>query len=167
MPASIALAEVLWAQQLDVAVTLPAALRRTEADCVRLGDRRVRLVKGSLRGAPAVAFQQPLEIDKAFVRCARRLLHGPGVPSFATHDSRLVEIALDLARRSGRPSGTYEFTFFMGRQEGIAHRLAADGERVRVYVPYGTQWFERLVAGLAEQPSSLVSALRSLLPGSS
>ncbi len=167
VPASLTMAAALWADGLDVGVTVPAALRATEAACERLGDRRVRLVKGSLRGEPGAAFQHPVEIDKAFVRCARRLLSGAGTPSFATHDSRLVEIVEDLAVRSGRPAGTFELTFFMGRQEGLQRRLAAGGHRVRVYVPYGPQWFERLVAGLAEQPSSLGSALLSLLPGSS
>ena len=145
--------------------SLPAALRRTEADCARLAHRRIRLVKGAYRGDPGAAHSQPIEIDKAFVRCAKRLLAGDGEPSFATHDSRLVEIVQSLSRRYERPRHTYEFAFFMGRQEGAQERLLADGERVRVYIPYGPDWFERLVGGLAEQPSSIAAAMRSLLPG--
>lgn len=162
---------IAWAEESNgrghpVGVTLQACMRRTEADCARLADRRVRLVKGVHRGGPGVAFGHPMEVDKAFVRCAKVLLHGTGEPSFATHDLRLVEIVESLATRNARAHHSYEFAFFMGRQEGTQDRLAAEGERVRVYVPYGPDWFERLVGGLAEQPSSIAAAVRSLLPWS-
>ncbi|MCX6433450.1 MAG: proline dehydrogenase family protein [Actinobacteria bacterium] len=148
----------LHAAGMPVGVTLPAVLRRTAADCERFAGRRVRLVKGGHRGTAAVAYAHPIEIDKSFVRCAKTLLRGGGEPSFATHDPRA---------RYGRPRHSYEFAFFMGRQEAAQERLLAAGERVRIYVPYGPDWFERLVGGLAEQPSSISAALRSLLPGSS
>ncbi len=159
--------EALHAAGTPVGVTLPAVLRRTAADCERFADRRVRLVKGGHRGASAVAYSHPIEIDKSFIRCAKTLLRGAGEPSFATHDPRLIEILESLTARYERPRQSYEFAFFMGRQEAAQERLLAAGERVRVYVPYGPDWFERLVGGLAEQPSSIAAALRSLLPGSS
>ena len=158
---------MLWAAGLPVGLTLSAALRRTEADCGRLAHRRIRLVKGSYRGDPQAALTQPIEIDKAYVRCSKRLLAGDGNPSFATHDPRLVEIVRSLARRYGRDQHTYEFAMYMGRQEGTQEQLLEEGERVRVYVPYGPDWFERLVGGLAEQPSTIRAAVRSLLPGAS
>ena len=151
---------------LDVGMTLPAVLLRSEADCERFADRRVRLVKGGRAAEASVAHSLPIEIDKAYVRCAKKLLRGKGDPSFATHDPRLLEILESLIARYERPRHTYEFAFFMGRQEGAQERLLAAGERVRVYVPYGPDWFERLVGGLAEQPSSIAAAVRSLLPGS-
>ena len=77
-----------------------------------------------------------------------------------------MEIVESLAERYGRPQQTYEYAFYMGRLEGTQQRLLDRGERVRVYVPYGPDWFERLVGGLAEQPSTVAAALRSLLPGS-
>ncbi len=162
--ASLGAARELWNAGLDVSITLPAARRATEADCDTLGDRRVRLVKGTATEESAGAYRQAAEIDKAFVRCARRLLRADGAPSFATHDPRLVEIVEAVAARTGRAVGSYEFTFFMGRQEGLARRLVESGHRVRVYAPYGPHWFERLVAGLAEQPSGLAAAVRSLFP---
>lgn len=170
-PATDTTVSLMWADQfhldgLDVGVTLPAALRRTEADCGRLAGRRVRIVKGVRSGSPNLAFGQPIEIDKAFVRCAKVLLRGEGDPSFATHDPRLIEIVQSLVGRYGRPRQSYEFALFMGRLEGAQERLLTEGERVRVYVPYGPEWFERLVAGLAEQPSTVAAALRSMLPGS-
>ena len=165
--ATIAMVDALHAGGLDVGITLPAAVRRTEADCVRLADRRVRLIKGSRKGDPAVSYGQPYEIDKAYVRCAKALLAGSGDASFATHDARLIEILESLVGRYGRIRHSYEFALFMGRQEGAQERLLAAGERVRVYVPYGPDWFERLVGGLAEEPGTVSAALRSLLPGAS
>lgn len=164
---TLAMVAALHAQGHDVGVTLPAVLRRTEADCRLLAGRRVRLVKGGHRAEPALAYGQPIEVDKAYVRCAKALLKGDGEPSFATHDPRIIEILGSLAARYGRARHTYEYAFFMGRQEGEQERLLAQGERVRVYVPYGPDWFERLVGGLAEQPSTITAAVRSLLPGSS
>ncbi len=165
--ATLAMVDDLHAEGLEVGITLPAALRRTEADCVRLADRRVRLIKGARKGDPALAYGQPYEIDKAFVRCAKALLRGTGDASFSTHDARLIEILETLVARGGRTRHSYEFALFMGRQEGTQERLLAAGERVRVYVPYGPDWFERLVGGLAEEPGTVTAALRSLLPGAS
>lgn len=164
---AIAWAQALEAEGLELGLTLPAALHRTEQDCARLADGRIRLVKGGHRGLSSIAFQQPAEVDKAYIRSAKALLRGTGEPSFATHDPRIVEILQTLVTRYDRARQSYEFTFFMGRQEGLQERLLASGERVRIYVPYGPEWFERLVGGLSEQSSSVSSALRSLLPGSS
>jgi proline dehydrogenase len=163
---TISWVEDLHGKGLDVGLTLPAVLKRSEADCTRFADGRVRLVKGGHLADFAAAHSQPIEIDKAYVRCARTLLRGKGDPSFATHDPRLLAILESLVVRYERPHHTFEYAFFMGRQEGAQERLLAAGERVRVYVPYGPDWFERLVGGLAEQPSSIVAAVRSLLPGS-
>jgi proline dehydrogenase len=150
---------------LLVGATLQANLLRAEDDCRRLADQRVRLVKGGYRESAAVAHRQPAEIDKAFVRCAKILLKGRGEPSFATHDPRLIEIIEDVAQRYGRAVQTYEFAFYMGRMQAEQTRLCDGGHRVRIYVPYGPDWFARLVGGLAEQPASITSAVRSLLPG--
>ena len=157
----------LHARALPVGVTLQACLRRTETDCRRLADRRVRLVKGAHRGDPHAPHEQPLEVDKAYVRCAKTLLGGNGNPSFATHDPRLIEILESLAERFQREPHSFEYAFYMGRLEGAQVRLSEAGDRVRIYVPYGPDWFERLVGGLAEQHTSIVAAVTSLLPGTS
>ncbi len=162
--ASRRLGEELDADGTSVGITLASALRGAELECRRLDGRRVRLVKGGRHGDPEY-FQQPIEIDKAYVRCAKALLKGTGDHSFATHDPRLLDIVVALARKYDRPPHTYEFAFFLGRQEGAQDRLLSEGERVRIYVPYGPQWFERLVGGLAEQSSGIGAALRSFLPG--
>lgn len=157
-----------WARALgdagiDIGVTLPAILRSTEREAAAWADRRVRLVKGAHGGGPE-AYRQPLETDKAFVRTAKVLLRGSGQPSFATHDPRLIAIIEDRAAAYGRSPGSFEFAFYLGRQSGEQDRLLAAGQQVRVYVPFGHRWMERLVGGLAEQPTGIASAVRSLLP---
>jgi proline dehydrogenase len=151
---------------LLVGATIQARLKRSEEDCRRFADRRVRLVKGGRRQPGSVAHDQPAETDKAFIRCAKVLLKGSGAPSFATHDLRVIGVLESLTTRYARPKQSYEYAFYFGRQESAQERLGAAGERVRVYVPYGPDWFERLVGGLAEQPASISAAVRSLLPGS-
>lgn len=149
----------------SLGVTLQAARRRTETDCARLAGQRIRLVKGALRDSAAGVYAQPVETDKAYVRCAKVLLAGAGDPSFATHDTRLVEIVEAVAARLGRQRGSFEYDFFLGRLEVERDRLAAAGDRVRVHVPYGPHRLERLMGGFAEQPTTISAAVRSLLPG--
>lgn len=158
-----------WARALldrdrPVGVTMPAILRATERRIAEWSAHRVRLVKGAHADGVA-AFRQPIETDKSYVRCAKVLLQGTGEPSFATHDPRLIAIIESLARRYDRPRHTYEFAFYLGRQTAEQERLLAEGERVRIYIPYGHRWLERLVGGLPEQPGGVSGALRSLLPG--
>ena len=148
-----------------IGLTIQSAMRRSEADCARFADRRIRLVKGGAHASASYA--QPIEVDKSYVRCAKQLLRGPGPASFATHDSRIIEILESLTTRYQRPRQSYEFAMYLGRLEGMQDRLIRNGERVRVYIPFGPAWFERLVGGLAEQRSSIGGAVRSLLPGAS
>lgn len=158
-----------WARALidhgrPVGVTMPAILRDSERRIREWQGHRVRLVKGA-HAEGASTFRQPIETDKSYVRCAKALLQGPGEPSFATHDPRLIAIVESLARRYDRPRHSYEFAFYLGRQTGEQERLLREGERVRIYIPYGHRWLERLVGGLPEQPGGVSGALRSLLPG--
>jgi len=146
-----------------IGVTLPAILRATERYVGDWADRDVRLVKGA-HGDGAAAYRQPIETDKAYVRSAKVMLRGSGHPSFATHDPRLIEIVESLAARFARPAHSFEFAFYLGRQVAEQERLLALGHQVRIYVPFGHRWLERLVGGLAEQPAGIAGALRSLLP---
>jgi proline dehydrogenase len=130
---------------------------------------RVRLVKEGTAAAPTESgrFDHSVEVDKSFVRCAKVLLaRGDAVePSFATHDPRIVEIVQALAGRYQREPRSYEFAMYLGRAEHLQQRLVEAGEHVRVFVPFGPEWFGRLVGGLAKRPSGLASAVRVLLPG--
>ena len=149
----------------ETGAVLQSALFRTEADCRTLAHEgsRVRLCKGAYLEPEDVAFQSRTEIDKSYVRCLKVLLAGDGYPMIATHDPRMVQIASSLASRYGRAQGTYEFQMLYGIRTDEQKRLAASGETMRVYLPYGTQWYGYLMRRLAEKPQNLSMFVRSLV----
>jgi proline dehydrogenase len=143
---------------------LQAYLRRTESDCRALSGlgSRVRLCKGAYAEPESVAFTDPIEVDRSYVRCANVLLAGDGYPMFATHDPRLVRVLDDRARWHDRKAGGYEYQMLYGIRPEEQRRLAGTGETVRVYVPYGVQWYGYLMRRLAERPANLAFFLRAL-----
>ena len=149
----------------ETGAVLQAMLRRTEADCRALAyeGSRVRLCKGAYMEPERVAFQDRTDVDKSYVRCLKVLLGGQGYPMIATHDPRMVQIASSLASRFGRRPGTYEFQMLFGIRPEEQKRLAAAGETVRVYIPYGTEWYGYLMRRLAEKPQNLAFFVRSLV----
>jgi proline dehydrogenase len=149
----------------ETGAVLQAALHRTEADCRALAHEgsRVRLCKGAYLEPEEVAFQDRIDIDKSYVRCLKVLLAGQGYPMIATHDPRMVEIAAALVSRYGRAQGTYEYQMLYGIRPTEQQRLADSGETVRVYIPYGTEWYGYLMRRLAEKPSNLSFFVKSLI----
>jgi proline dehydrogenase len=149
----------------ETGAVLQAYLHRTEADCRTLAHEgsRVRLCKGAYNEPDEVAFQDKIDVDKSYVRCLKVLLGGSGYPMIATHDPRMVAIAASLASRYGRSPGTYEYQMLYGIRPDEQRRLAAAGETVRVYVPYGQEWYGYLMRRLAERPQNLTFFLRSLV----
>jgi proline dehydrogenase len=149
----------------ETGAVLQAYLHRTEADCRTLAyeGSRVRLCKGAYKEPETVAFQDRLDVDKSYVRCLKVLLAGQGYPMIATHDPRMIEIASSLASRYGRAKGTYEFQMLYGIRPEEQKRLAGAGETVRVYVPYGTEWYGYLMRRLAERPQNLSFFAKSLI----
>jgi proline dehydrogenase len=143
---------------------LQSYLFRTEDDCRDLAGEgsRVRLVKGAYNEPASVAFQNKREVDKAYVRCLRTLMAGSGYPMIGSHDPRMVVIGQELARRSGRKLDEYEFQMLYGIRDAEQDRLVAEGHRMRVYVPYGTDWYGYFMRRLAERPANLTFFLRSL-----
>jgi proline dehydrogenase len=141
---------------------LQAALRRTEADTRELAAPgvRVRLCKGAYAEPPSEAYDVRHDIDKSFARCLRVLMAGPGYPMIATHDPRLIAITRSLGM--ARPAGSFEYQMLYGVRPDEQRRLAASGAKVRVYVPYGGDWYPYLVRRLAERPANLALFLRSL-----
>ncbi len=146
-------------------IVLQAYLRRTEADCkdFAVEGSRVRLCKGAYREPESVAYQDKTEVDLSYVRCMRTLMAGDGYPMLATHDPRLIEIGGALAVRNGRTIGSYEYQMLFGIRPNEQKRLAAAGERMRVYVPYGSEWYGYLMRRLAERPANLTFFARSLV----
>jgi proline dehydrogenase len=143
---------------------LQAYLRRTEADCRELATTgsRVRLCKGAYKEPESVAYQSKLDVDKSYVRCMNILMSGDGYPMLATHDPRLVAIGEDRARWFDRSNDEFEFQMLYGVRPDEQRRLSEEGYTVRVYVPYGTQWYGYLMRRLAERPANVGFFLRAL-----
>ncbi len=149
----------------ETGAVLQSYLHRTEADCRALAyeGSRVRLCKGAYNEPDDVAFQDRIDVDKSYVRCLKVLLAGHGYPMIATHDPRMIEIASSLSSRYGRAQGTYEFQMLYGIRPEEQRRLAAGGETVRVYLPYGGEWYGYLMRRLAERPQNLSFFVKSLI----
>jgi proline dehydrogenase len=147
-----------------VGAVVQAYLRRTEADCRDLATEnvRIRLCKGAYHEPASVAFEDRADIDRSYVRCLRILMHGKGYPMVATHDPRLVRIAAAMALQSGRDTGEYEYQMLFGVRPDEQRRLASRGEKIRVYLPYGTQWYPYMTRRLAERPANLGFFLRAV-----
>ena len=139
-------------------------LKRSEADSDALAtpDSRVRLVKGAFSESAEVAYQSAQDIDLSYVRCLKALMSGAGTPLIATHDPRLIDIAAALAVRTSRDRHSYEFQMLYGVRTAEQTRLAAGGEKVRVFVPYGPNWYGYLVRRMAEKPANLALFARAL-----
>jgi proline dehydrogenase len=149
----------------DTGAVLQAYLYRTEDDCrdLAVAGSRVRLCKGAYAEPESVALQDRREIDRSYVRCMKILMAGSGFPMLATHDPTLIDIGLKLAVDHGRGPGDFEFQMLYGIRPTEQQRLAQLGHAVRVYVPYGTDWYGYLVRRLAERPSNLRFFARSLI----
>ncbi|ANZ42509.1 proline dehydrogenase [Lentzea guizhouensis] len=146
-----------------VGAVLQAYLKRTEQDCRDLAysGSRVRLCKGAYQEPASVAYQDKHDVDLSYVRCLKVLMEGDGYPMVASHDPRLIAIAADLA--SARSKDSYEFQMLYGIRPEEQRRIAAEGNRMRVYVPYGDEWYGYFMRRLAERPANVAFFVRSLL----
>lgn len=148
----------------NVGCALQAYLFRTVADVRRLtaAGASLRLCKGAYAEPPRVAYQRRADIDASYARLADWLLRHGHQPRFATHDHRLIGLIRRRARRHGVISDRYEFQMLYGVREPLQDRLAALGHPVRVYVPYGPEWYPYFVRRIAERPANLLFFLRAL-----
>lgn len=154
----------LRAEVPSVGCVLQAALFRTEDDARRLAvaGSRVRLTKGAYREPAAVAHQDAAAIDAAYLRALEILIRGDGYVMVASHDPAMLDAALRLVRSTGRGPESYELQMLYGVRPLEQLRLAREGHRMRVYVPYGDQWYGYFMRRLAERPANLALFLRSL-----
>lgn len=150
--------------QPDTGAVIQAYLHRSGGDIDDLikSAARVRLCKGAYREPASVALQSKEEVDANYARLLARLMRHGHYPMIATHDPRLISIAGELARRSGRSRTTFEYQMLYGVRPQEQRRLAADGYRVRIYTPYGQEWFPYLVRRLAERPANIAFFVRAL-----
>ena len=161
--AALRIAGSLRSRFPTVGTVVQAALRRTEADVRELAapGTRVRLCKGAYAEPASEAFDVRHDVDKSFARCLRVLMAGPGYPMIATHDPRLIAITRSLGL--ARSFDGFEYQMLHGVRPDEQRRLASSGAKVRVYVPYGGDWYPYLVRRLAERPANLALFLRSLV----
>jgi proline dehydrogenase len=148
----------------DLGCVIQAQLRRAAADCAALATAgsRVRLCKGAYDAPDSAAYPGRHEVDRSYARCLRVLMNGPGYPMLATHDRRLIQIAAAQAALAARPPESFEFQMLYGVRPAEQRRLASTGAQVRVYLPYGSDWYRYLVRRLAERPANVSFFVRSL-----
>jgi proline dehydrogenase len=157
--------EILWDQGYhNIGVVLQADLFRTEADEERISGlgARVRLVKGAYREPKAVAYQHKSDVDAHYAVLVRRSLERGHYPAIATHDIAMIDLARTHAATLGLARDAFEFQMLYGIRRDLQQMLVRDGYRVRVYVPFGRQWFPYFMRRLGERPANLGFVLRSL-----
>ncbi len=143
---------------------LQAYLRRTYADCQEsaASGARIRLCKGAYDEPAPVAYRDRDEVTDSYLRCLRVLMAGTGYPMVASHDPAVIAAAGAMARETGRGTGDFEYQMLYGIRDPEQRRLAEAGDAMRVYVPFGTQWYGYFVRRLAERPANLTFFLRAL-----
>jgi len=163
--ATLRIVRTLRGDYPDLGCVIQSQLLRSADDCADLATpgSRVRLCKGAYNAPPDVAFVTRAEVDRSYARCMRMLMRGSGYPMLATHDPRLIEIAGAQAHLTGRDPGDFEYQMLYGIRPAEQRRLADAGAQVRVYLPYGSDWYAYLVRRLAERPANLAFFARSLV----
>lgn len=158
--------ETVWGLgQRHVGVVLQSALHRSEADAARVtaAGGRIRLVKGAYKEPRAIAFQAKADVDGAFVRLMRMLLKDGVYPAIATHDPAMIDATIARARELGLPQDRFEFQMLYGVRRDLQARLTREGYRVRVYIPFGREWFPYFMRRLGERPANVAFVVKSLL----
>lgn len=158
--------ETLWQQEYrNVGVALQSALRRSEQDVRRMNElgARVRLVKGAYKEPPEVAYQRKAEVDAAFIQLTKTLLDRGTYPAIATHDPAMIDAARTYADQRGIGPDRFEFQMLYGIRRDLQASLVAQGYRVRLYVPFGREWFPYFMRRLGERPANLGFVVRGIV----
>lgn len=163
--ATLALVREMRGAGGDVGVVIQAALRRSEDDVTALiaDGTRVRLCKGAYREPAGVAFATKAEVDANFERLMECLLREGRYPALATHDERIIRRAIALCRREGIGPERFEFQMLYGVRRDLQEGLVRAGWTVRVYVPFGHDWYPYFMRRLAERPANVWFVVRSVL----
>jgi proline dehydrogenase len=158
--------ETLWSHGYrQIGVVLQSALYRSEADLERLNalGARVRLVKGAYKEAKLVAHQDKADVDAAYERMMKSLLTRGHSPAIATHDPAMIDATRRWAREHGVAADTFEFQMLYGIRRDLQTMLVNEGYRVRVYVPFGRQWFPYFMRRLGERPANVSFVIRGIV----
>jgi len=146
-------------------VVIQSCLRRSVADIdhlIAIGAR-VRLCKGAYLEPTEVAFPEKADVDQAYRTLMERLLREGNYPGLATHDQRILEHAREFVTREGIPAHRFEFQMLYGVRRDLQERLRKEGFNMRVYVPFGTQWYPYLMRRLAERPANIAFILGNMI----
>lgn len=141
---------------------LQAYLKRAYTDCEEFSGARIRLCKGAYDEPASVAYRDRDEVTDSYLRCLRVLMAGRGYPMVASHDPAVIAAVPELARENNRGRDDFEYQMLYGIRDSEQLRLADAGQHVRVYVPFGAQWYGYFVRRLAERPANLAFFLRAL-----
>jgi proline dehydrogenase len=158
--------ETMWQQGYrNVGTVLQSYLPRSLTDARRLNElgARVRLVKGAYKEPKGVAYQKKSEVDAAFAEIMELLLSEGTFPAIATHDEAMIEATKAYAARNGIPRDRYEFQLLYGIRRDLQAQLRREGYRVRVYVPFGREWFPYFMRRLGERPANIGFVIRGIL----
>jgi proline dehydrogenase len=158
--------ETMWQQGYrNVGVVLQSCLMRSAADARRMNELgvRVRLVKGAYREPKAVAYQAKADVDAAFVKLMELLLTQGTYPAIATHDKAMIAATRRFAESTGITSDRWEFQMLYGVRRDLQTSLASAGYRMRIYIPFGTDWFPYFMRRLGERPANVAFVIRSVL----
>ena len=158
--------ETLWQQEYrNVGVALQAALYRTEKDLRRMNElgARVRLVKGAYKEPESVAYQKKSDVDQAFLRLIRVLLDSGAYPAIATHDPLMLTATCSYAAERGLRQDRFEFQMLYGIRRDLQASLVAKGYRMRLYIPFGREWFPYFMRRLGERPANLGFVVRGIV----
>jgi proline dehydrogenase len=163
---TIQIFETLWHHGYrHMGVVLQSALHRSERDLQRMNalGARVRLVKGAYREPGTIAYQKKADVDAAYARMLKALLTDGHYPAIATHDEAMIDLACEWARQRQIPPARFEFQMLYGVRRDLQAALVAAGYRVRVYVPFGREWFPYFMRRLGERPANVAFVIRSIL----
>ena len=141
----------------NVGVVLQSYLYRTFADVEHMNAlrARVRICKGAYKEPPSVAYPEKKDVDANYVKCKRELMLNGNYPGIATHDPAMINDAKRWAKEQGIPKDRFEFQMLYGIRRDLQQSLVKEGYRMRVYVPFGTQWYPYLMRRLAERPANV------------
>ncbi len=155
----------LHARDGAVGTVIQADLRRSEKDVATLCRQgiRVRLVKGAYLEPASAAFADKADVDRNYVRLMKTLLESGAYPAIATHDEAILAEAARFVADRRIPSSAFEFQMLYGIRRDLQERLAAEGHRMRVYIPYGKAWYPYFMRRLAERPANVLFLIRNLL----
>ena len=164
--ATLEILDTLWRQgHTNVGTVIQSYLKRSAADIRTLNVHRVRvrLVKGAYKEPKDVAYQKKSEVDGAFVDMMRTLLDEGAYPAIATHDPKMIDATKAYAKSKGYANDRFEFQMLYGIRRDLQTALVKEGYRVRVYVPFGKQWYPYFMRRLGERPANVAFVLRGIV----